>query len=108
MENMDRGSGINGLKVRMSADPGGGAADQDSVTEDHFLNDANFPQGNYPGYYNHTVNASGAAPGQTRYVWVVDKKGNALSNPADRKAKFDAGAGDTACWNVQITFVKVQ
>lgn len=103
----DKFSGINGLRVRMSYAPNGPAVDPDAVTETHTLNDAVFPFNTYSGWFGHPV-ASGAAPGQVRYVWVVDESGKALSNTADGKAKFDAGTGDTACWNVQITFVKVQ
>lgn len=103
----DKFSGINGLRVRMSYAPNGPAVDPDAVTETHTLNDAVFPFNTYSGWFGHPV-ASGAAPGQVRYVWVVDESGKALSNTVDGKAKFDAGTGDTACWNVQITFVKVQ
>lgn len=104
---VDKFSGINGLKVRMSYAPNGPAVDYDFVTEDHWLIDEVFPPNRYAGWFGHPV-APGAAPGQIRYVWVVDGDGRPLSDPNAGKAVFDAGKGDNACWNVQIVFVKFQ
>lgn len=110
LENSDPHGGIDGLKVRMSADPNGAPAGPDYETQDHYLKDARF-DGTYSGYFSFIVNAFGSAAGQVRYVWVVDNTGKPLSDPNSGKAAFNNQQGDenpNACWNVQIIFVKFQ
>lgn len=101
----DTFSGENSVLVRMSASPGGAAAGPDYTTQPHYLKDLRF-DGNYDGYFSFIVNAAGPAPGQVRYIWVVDPARNPLSDPGAARATFDAGQKDDSCWNVQIIFVK--
>ncbi len=101
LANSDTSSGINGIKVRMSADPGGAPAGPDYETRDG--------GGFGAGYYSFIVNAYGAAPGQIRYVWIVDGSGNAQSDPNAGKAAFNDQSGDenpNACWDIQILFIQ--
>lgn len=104
----DPHSGIDGIKVRMSADPNKNNATFDYETQEHGFNDPRF-NGSYEGYFWFSVNPSGSAVGQTRYVWIVDGNGKPLSDPNAGKAVFNNQPGDenpNACWNVQIVFIK--
>jgi hypothetical protein len=91
------------MRVRMSTDPKAAPPVPDYETREHGLNDARF-NGSYNGYFWFGVNAEGPAPGQVRFVWVVDPNGVALSDPSKGKAVFDSGQKENSCMNIQVVF----
>lgn len=85
---------IDGVRVVMSGVPDGGAADQqDSGTAN-------------PGMYSMIVEAGGAAPGQSRWVWVVEN-GKRASDIVQFDFNNKSDADPTSCWRAFVDFVQL-
>ena len=87
-----------GIRVAMGSAPGGG---------DVYYVTTGSISGRSPGFYQHIITSSGAAPGNY-FLWVADGSGKVLSDPNAGKVTTNSKGPDdpSACWRAVVDFVR--
>ncbi len=89
------GNHVNGVTIALS----GGGPDGPIATTRHSGDDGD-------GFYSIIVNAYGASPGQSRWVWVVDSSNKRISDVVQFTFNNLPDSDPASCWRGTVDFVQ--